>query len=75
MFKHLTIACVLFVLLLADSSFAAQCTGGDKGRKISNSSVQVRKHSRVAEPPDPLVAHKSPGRNKRHRRHRRHRHS
>ena len=62
-------AMVAFALFAACSVLAAQNTGGDKGRRFRASSVR---NARGAQPPDPLVSHKSPGRNKRLRRHHRH---
>jgi hypothetical protein len=46
------------VILLAVGSVFAQPTGGDKHGRSRNS----------AQPPDPLVSHKSPGRSKRSKR-------
>jgi hypothetical protein len=55
------------IIALATGSVFAQMTGGDKARRAADSTTANRR----SEPPDPLVSHKSPGRNKRSRHHRR----
>ena len=60
MFQKIVIA-IAIALFAAGSVLAAQDTGGDKRHRASNR----------AQPPDPLISHKSPGRNKRSRHHHR----
>ena len=67
--KKIIIAAVAVCALVATPVLGMQCTGGDKARK-GKTSPQVASN-RKSEPPDPLVARKSPGRNKRGRRHHR----
>jgi len=65
--KHVVIAAA--ILVLATVSVFSRQTGGDKGKVSANASTANRR----SQPPDPLVSHKSPGRNKRSRHHRRRR--
>lgn len=60
MFRKIVIAAAI-ALFTAGPLLAAQDTGGDKRHRAAN----------TAQPPDPLIAHKSPGRTKRSRRHHR----
>jgi hypothetical protein len=64
--KKIIMAAAVMTALAAGSVFAGQCTG-DKGRRLGDKSVSTG--GRRAQPPDPLISHKSPGRNKRGRRH------
>jgi len=70
MFRNIiALVITLFVMItLLVASAPAQNTGGDKGRQHTASS-KPHKSSNTAQPPDPLVSHKSPGRNKRSHRH------
>jgi hypothetical protein len=71
--KKIIMAAATVAALAAGSVFAGQCTGGDKDRSAGGRPLSTA--NRRSQPPDPLVAHKSPGRNKgsrpHHRKHRR----
>ena len=74
MSKKIVIATAAMTLMAAGSVFAGQ-TGGDKGRpKADNSTTLSQPLRRSTEPPDPLTAHKSPGRTKRPTRRHHHKH-
>src|SRR5215470_7979831 len=59
---------MLVTITILVGSTPAQNTGGDKARQHTALS-KTHKASNTAQPPDPLVSHKSPGRNKRSHHH------
>lgn len=71
MSKRIVIATAAMTLMAAGFVFAGQ-SGGNKGRRMGDGSVIF---GRSTEPPDPLTAHKSPGRTKRPTKRHHHKHS
>ena len=68
MFQKIT--ALMAIALFATGSVLAQDTGGDKKHQRTSLS-KSHKASNTAQPPDPLIVHKSPGQNRPLRRHRR----
>jgi len=68
--KKLIFAAIMSAL--AAGSSVAQMTGGDKGHRLGDKPVgsSERSTNKHSQPPDPLVSHKSPGRNKHSKRQR-----